>query len=61
MDKTSKSNSTSVEKKLDIITAILLTRGGLNRKDVAETLGVSEKTIERMFHGKFNKIHGDVA
>lgn len=35
-------------KRLDILTVIMLARSGLTRKEVAEVLEVSEKTIERM-------------
>jgi transposase len=35
-------------KRLDIITVILLVRSGLKRKEIAEALGVSEKTIGRL-------------
>lgn len=35
-------------KRLDIITVILLVKSGLKRKEIAEALGVSEKTIERL-------------
>ena len=35
-------------KRLDIITVILLVKSGLTRKEIAEALGVSEKTIERL-------------
>lgn len=37
-----------VIKRLDMITVILLVRSGLKRKEIAEALGVSEKTIERL-------------
>lgn len=35
-------------KRLDIITVILLVKSGLTRKEIAEILEVSEKTIERL-------------
>jgi len=35
-------------KRLDLITVILLVRSGLTRKEIAEALEVSEKTIERL-------------
>jgi plasmid maintenance system antidote protein VapI len=35
-------------KRLDILTVILLAKSGLSRKEIAEALGVSEKTIERL-------------
>ena len=41
-------------KKLDTLIAIELAKSGLTRKEVAEALDTSEKTIERMF--PFNKL-----
>jgi len=35
-------------KRLDIITVVLLAKSGLKRKEIADILGISEKTIERM-------------
>jgi transposase len=46
----------NLDRKLDIIAAILLARSGMTKKDVAQILGCSEKTIQRMFKEKFNKI-----
>lgn len=43
-----------INNKLDKLIAILLADAGLNRKEVAESLKVSEKTVERMF--PFNKV-----
>lgn len=37
-----------IAKRLDIIVVILLARSGVNRKEIADILGISEKTIERM-------------
>ena len=37
-----------IGKRLDMIVVILLARTGLSRKEIADILGVSEKTIERM-------------
>jgi DNA-binding transcriptional regulator LsrR (DeoR family) len=37
-----------IAKRLDMITVILLAKSGLTRKEIADVLGVSEKTIERM-------------
>jgi transposase len=37
-----------VIKRLDVVTVILLANSGLTRKDIAQILGVSEKTIERL-------------
>ncbi|MGD6810110.1 MAG: helix-turn-helix domain-containing protein [Candidatus Bathyarchaeia archaeon] len=35
-------------KRLDIITVILLVQSGMKRSEIAQSLGVSEKTIERL-------------
>jgi len=43
-------------KRLDLIAATLLAQSGLKRPEIAEILGVSEKTVERMFSGKLGKI-----
>jgi DNA-binding transcriptional regulator LsrR (DeoR family) len=37
-----------VLKKLDILVVVQLVNSGLTRKEIADVLGVSEKTIERM-------------
>jgi orotate phosphoribosyltransferase-like protein len=37
-----------IAKRLDMITVILLAKSGFARKEIADVLGVSEKTIERM-------------
>jgi len=37
-----------IARRLDIIVVILLARSGLNRKEIADILGISEKTIQRM-------------
>ena len=37
-----------IAKKLDLIIVILLAKSGLTRKEIAETLDVSEKTIQRL-------------
>jgi DNA-binding transcriptional regulator LsrR (DeoR family) len=37
-----------IAKKLDLLIVIQLVTSGLTRKEVADVLGVSEKTIERM-------------
>jgi len=37
-----------IAKRLDMIVVILLARSGVNRKEIADILGISEKTIERM-------------
>jgi len=50
-DTTEKSLGKSLDKiakRLDMIVVILLARSGLNRKEIADILGISEKTIERM-------------
>ncbi len=43
-------------KRLDIITVILLAQSGLTRPEIANALGVSEKTIERLI--PISKIKG---
>ncbi|MGA2768886.1 MAG: helix-turn-helix domain-containing protein [Candidatus Bathyarchaeia archaeon] len=45
-----------IVKRLDLITVILLVRSGLTRKEIAEALEVSEKTIERLI--SVSKIKG---
>lgn len=37
-----------IAKRLDMIVVILLAKSGLKRGDIANILGISEKTIERM-------------
>lgn len=37
-----------IAKRLDMIVVILLARSGVNRKEIADILGMSEKTIERI-------------
>jgi len=53
-EKTEKQLIIETNNKLDKIIAILLARSGLDRREVAKSLKVSEKTIERMF--PFNKV-----
>ncbi len=45
-----------ISDKLDMMTIILLAQSGLKRKEIAKIFDISEKTIERMFSGHFNKI-----
>lgn len=45
-----------LSKRLDLIAATLLALSGLKRKEIAQVLDVSEKTIERMFSGHLNRI-----
>lgn len=47
-DKASGEKLDKIIKRLDIIIVILLIKSGLTRKEIAETLGVSEKTIQRL-------------
>jgi transposase len=47
-EKTTNERLDKIIKRLDIITVILLVKSGLTRKEIAEALGVSEKTIERL-------------
>lgn len=37
-----------IGKRLDLIIVIMLAQSGLNQKEIAEILGISEKTIQRM-------------
>jgi len=37
-----------LNRKLDIVIVVLLAKSGLTRKEIADVLGISEKTIERM-------------
>jgi DNA-binding transcriptional regulator LsrR (DeoR family) len=41
-------------RRLDLLTIILLAKSGLTRKEIADVLEISEKTIERML--PFSKI-----
>lgn len=41
-------------RRLDLLAIILLAESGLTRKEIADVLGISEKTIERML--PFSKI-----
>jgi DNA-binding transcriptional regulator LsrR (DeoR family) len=41
-------------RRLDLLAIILLAKSGLTRKEIADVLGISEKTIERML--PFSKI-----
>jgi ribosome-binding protein aMBF1 (putative translation factor) len=54
--KTAIDPSKALTKKLDILIAITLAREGFQREEVAKVLGVSYKTVERMFAGNWNKI-----
>lgn len=48
-----------INKRLDMLIAIQLANRGFQRKEVAEILDVDEKTIHRMFHGKWSKLRGE--
>lgn len=37
-----------IAKRLDMIVVILLAKSGLTRKEIADILGISERTIHRM-------------
>jgi len=37
-----------IGKRLDMILVIMLAQSGLNLKDIADILGISERTIQRM-------------
>lgn len=58
-DKNKEAEQSQVERKLDMMVAILLAQSGLTREEIADILDVSYKTIERMFKGKFNRIQFD--
>lgn len=45
-----------INRRLDMLIAIQLANRGFQRKEVAKILGVDEKTIWRMFHGKWNTL-----
>jgi len=49
----------AINKKLNMIVALLLAKSGFQRKEVAKILDVSEKTLGRMFAGNWNKIKKD--
>jgi transposase len=58
-DKASGEKLDKIVKRLDILTVILLARSGLPRKEIAEALGVSEKTIERLIPvSKIKRVKG---
>jgi len=43
-----KNELNAIQKKLDILIVVQLAKAGLTKKEVADVLGVSGKTIERM-------------
>ncbi|MGI0072605.1 MAG: hypothetical protein ACREA3_02190 [Nitrosotalea sp.] len=45
-----------INRKLDTLIAIQLSDRGFEKNDIAKILRVSEKTIQRMFAGKWNKL-----
>jgi transposase len=47
-EKVSNNKLDKIIKRLDMITVVLLVKSGLTRKEIAEALGVSEKTIQRL-------------
>jgi DNA-binding transcriptional regulator LsrR (DeoR family) len=56
MAKTQNDKEAETSRRLDLIAATLLAQSGLTRTQIAQIMGVSEKTIERMFSGNLNKI-----
>lgn len=56
MGRTRNYEDEEIPKRLDLIAATLLALSGLTRKQIAQVLDASEKTIERMFSGNLNKI-----
>ncbi|GEM_PF-2694763 len=55
-DKASNEKLDKIIKRLDIITVVLLKQAGFKRKEIADALGVSEKTIQRLV--PVSKING---
>lgn len=47
-DKSTNERLDKIIKRLDIITVILMAQSGMRRKEIADALDVSEKTIERL-------------
>jgi len=47
-ERTANKKLDEILKKLDILVVVHLANSGLTRKEIAEVLGVSEDTIERM-------------
>jgi predicted transcriptional regulator len=47
-----------INRRLDILIAIQLANKGLEKGEIAKILGVSTKTVQRMFAGKWSKISG---
>ncbi|WP_366933082.1 helix-turn-helix domain-containing protein [Nitrososphaera sp.] len=45
-----------ISKRLDMIIVLMLADRGLTQSEIAKILGVSSKTIERLFASSFNKI-----
>lgn len=56
MAKPDKDKAEDLLRRLDLIAATLLAMSGLTRKQIAEVLDVSEKTVERMFSGNLNRV-----
>jgi DNA-binding NarL/FixJ family response regulator len=55
---TKKSDAADLAKRVDLIAATLLAISGLKKKEIAEVLDVSEKTVQRMFVGNLDKMRG---
>jgi len=49
----------AINKKLDLLVAVILAQLGLQKSTIAKILDVSEKTIQRMFSGQWSKIQRD--
>jgi len=47
-----------VLKRLDIITIIMLAQSGVSQRDIAKILGMSTKTIVKIFGKNYEKIQG---
>ena len=48
-----------ISKKLDIIITILLAKSGVQQREIAKMLGMSTKTIVKMFGKNYERIQGD--
>lgn len=48
-----------ISKKLDLLLIILLAKSGLSQRDISKILGISSKTIWKMFGTSYEKIQAD--
>lgn len=49
-------NTDSIIKKLDLILIILLAKSGLSQKEIAQILGMSNKTVGKIFGKSYDKL-----